>query len=61
MEAEMSLVMANQALVSVASSCHEAEQTDLLFAQAAPGKLIYDPFVGTGSMVYVSITVAANA
>lgn len=35
MEAEMSLLMANQAL-------------------AAPGKLIYDPFVGTGSMLYTA-------
>lgn len=34
MEAEMSLLMANQ-------------------AQSAPSKLIYDPFVGTGSMLYV--------
>ncbi|KAG8902874.1 hypothetical protein FRB99_004002 [Tulasnella sp. 403] len=33
MEAEMSLIMANQ-------------------ARAAPGKLIYDPFVGTGSLLY---------
>ncbi|KAG8997661.1 hypothetical protein FRB93_014021 [Tulasnella sp. JGI-2019a] len=33
MEAEMSLLMANQ-------------------AQCAPGKTIYDPFVGTGSMLY---------
>jgi len=35
MEAEISLLMANQAL-------------------AAPGKLIYDPFVGTGSLLYVT-------
>ncbi|KAF8608623.1 tRNA guanosine-2'-O-methyltransferase [Ceratobasidium sp. AG-I] len=35
MEAEMSLLMANQAL-------------------AAPGKLVYDPFVGTGSMLYTA-------
>ncbi|KAJ3549722.1 hypothetical protein NM688_g5150 [Phlebia brevispora] len=35
MEAEISLLMANQTL-------------------AAPGKLIYDPFVGTGSMVYTT-------
>jgi tRNA (guanine10-N2)-methyltransferase len=35
MEAEMSLIMANQ-------------------AKAAPGKLLYDPFVGTGSMLYTS-------
>jgi tRNA (guanine10-N2)-methyltransferase len=35
MEAEVSLLMANQAL-------------------AAPGKLLYDPFMGTGSMAYVS-------
>ncbi|CDO69224.1 hypothetical protein BN946_scf185042.g126 [Trametes cinnabarina] len=34
MEAEMSLLMANQTL-------------------AAPGKLVYDPFAGTGSMAYV--------
>jgi len=33
MEAEISLIMANQAL-------------------AAPGKVIYDPFMGTGSMAY---------
>lgn len=25
-------------------------------AQASPGKLIYDPFIGTGSMAYVSIS-----
>ncbi|KAL6310395.1 tRNA guanosine-2'-O-methyltransferase [Sparassis latifolia] len=35
MEAEMSLLMANQTL-------------------ASPGKLIYDPFVGTGSMTYTT-------
>lgn len=35
MDAEVSLLMANQAL-------------------AAPGKLIYDPFVGTGSMLYTA-------
>lgn len=35
MEAEMSLLMANQ-------------------AKASPGKLCYDPFVGTGSMLYTS-------
>lgn len=34
MEAEVSLLMANQAL-------------------AAPGKIMYDPFAGTGSMLYV--------
>ena len=33
MDAELSLIMANQ-------------------AQAAPGKLIYDPFVGTGSFLF---------
>ncbi|KAG8963016.1 hypothetical protein FRC03_003512 [Tulasnella sp. 419] len=35
MEAEMSLLMANQ-------------------AKAAPGKFVYDPFAGTGSMLYTS-------
>ncbi|KAG8780523.1 hypothetical protein FRC12_022899 [Ceratobasidium sp. 428] len=35
MEAEISLLMANQTL-------------------AAPGKLVYDPFVGTGSMLYTA-------
>ncbi|KAF8325243.1 tRNA guanosine-2'-O-methyltransferase [Cantharellus anzutake] len=35
MEAEISLLMANQ-------------------AQATPGKMIYDPFVGTGSMLYTA-------
>ncbi|EGO25641.1 hypothetical protein SERLADRAFT_387939 [Serpula lacrymans var. lacrymans S7.9] len=35
MEAEISLLMANQ-------------------AQASPSKLVYDPFIGTGSMAYVS-------
>ncbi|KAF9241534.1 tRNA guanosine-2'-O-methyltransferase [Melanogaster broomeanus] len=35
MEAEISLLMANQ-------------------AQAAPGKLMYDPFIGTGSMAYTT-------
>lgn len=35
MEAELSLIMANQAKVS-------------------PGKFVYDPFVGTGSMLYTS-------
>lgn len=35
MEAEISLLMANQ-------------------TQAAPGKLIYDPFIGTGSMAYTT-------
>ncbi|KAL4078428.1 S-adenosyl-L-methionine-dependent methyltransferase [Scleroderma yunnanense] len=35
MEAEISLLMANQ-------------------TQAAPGKLVYDPFIGTGSMAYTT-------
>lgn len=36
MEAEISLLMANQTL-------------------ASPGKLMYDPFMGTGSMAYVGL------
>ncbi|KAI0665934.1 tRNA guanosine-2'-O-methyltransferase [Trametes maxima] len=40
MEAEMSLLMANQTL-------------------AAPGKLIYDPFAGTGSMAYTTANFGA--
>ena len=50
MEAEISLLMANQTLVSpairsTAPSSHRR--------QASSGKLMYDPFMGTGSMAYV--------
>ncbi|KAF8135476.1 tRNA guanosine-2'-O-methyltransferase [Boletus edulis] len=41
MEAEMSLLMANQ-------------------TQAAPGKLMYDPFIGTGSMAYTTAYFGAH-
>lgn len=52
MEAEISLLMANQSLVWFCSieSYHEI---DIKLGQASPNKLIYDPFVGTGSMIYV--------
>ncbi|KIK90791.1 hypothetical protein PAXRUDRAFT_663332 [Paxillus rubicundulus Ve08.2h10] len=41
MEAEISLLMANQ-------------------TQAAPGKLVYDPFIGTGSMAYTTAYFGAH-
>ncbi|CAE6438525.1 unnamed protein product [Rhizoctonia solani] len=44
MEAEVSLLMANQTLLTNIFS----------YSQATPGKLIYDPFVGTGSMLYTA-------
>jgi tRNA (guanine10-N2)-methyltransferase len=49
MEAEMSFLMAGQALVG-------DRNPQFIRAgaknQPAPGKLMYDPFVGTGSMLY---------
>jgi tRNA (guanine10-N2)-methyltransferase len=45
MEAEMGFLMAGQALVSD-QPLHYANQ------QPAPGKIIYDPFAGTGSLLY---------
>lgn len=54
MEAEISLLMANQTLVNtlLLSSISTLTKT----SKASPGKLIYDPFVGTGSMAYVRET-----
>lgn len=55
MESQISLLMANQTLVrtKLASIC-QALATSVKIQQASPGKLIYDPFIGTGSMAYVS-------
>lgn len=53
MEAEISLLMANQTLVRSFFS-FPLEKLYEMNLQAAPGKLIYDPFIGTGSMAYVS-------
>src|SRR5712691_10133157 len=56
MEAEVSLLMANQTLVrryGYISSSHSISFHTRATWQASPGKLIYDPFVGTGSMAYV--------
>jgi hypothetical protein len=55
MEAEISLLMANQTLVSIAPLLplrHRWMMTRRT-TKASPGKLIYDPFIGTGSMAYV--------
>ncbi|KAG8812167.1 hypothetical protein FRC17_002165 [Serendipita sp. 399] len=53
MDAEISLLMANQALV-----CDSLRVESLYLPprlrKASSGKLVYDPFVGTGSMLYVS-------
>ena len=52
MEAEISLLMANQAQVS--GDVFKADIANFtIILQAVPGKLIYDPFAGTGSMLYV--------
>lgn len=50
MDAQLSLLMANQALVR---SKRRSSVTLWICSQASPGKLMYDPFVGTGSMAYV--------
>lgn len=54
MEAEISLLMANQTLVRPAQIV-ATRNRDSALLQAAPGTLLYDPFMGTGSMAYVSI------
>jgi tRNA (guanine10-N2)-methyltransferase len=51
MEAEISLLMANQTLVWFLPTGYDSVKLTRL--QASPGKLIYDPFIGTGSMAYV--------
>ena len=53
MEAEISLIMANQALVRCHISQRKSHESQY-FDQAAPNKFIYDPFVGTGSTTYAS-------
>ena len=55
MESEMSLLMANQTLVreSLIGLNRIKSHTIAAFLQAASGKFIYDPFIGTGSMAYV--------
>jgi tRNA (guanine10-N2)-methyltransferase len=56
MEAEISLLMANQTLVCPLpqiATATEIKVNDL--HQAAPGKFIYDPFMGTGSTAYVRL------
>ncbi|KAJ3570013.1 hypothetical protein NP233_g4681 [Leucocoprinus birnbaumii] len=50
MEAEISLLMANQTLVRFVLKTSNARK--LTWIQASPGKWIYDPFMGTGSMAY---------
>lgn len=52
MEAEISLLMANQTQVCESPIGVVMDQ-QLTLWQAAPGKLMYDPFIGTGSMAYV--------
>lgn len=51
MEAEISLLMANQCLVSPSKQSFVLQTNFTL--QARPGSLVYDPFMGTGSMAYV--------
>lgn len=51
MESEISLLMTNQTLVSAVV---QSIRRRLQGIEAAPGKLIYDPFMGTGSMAYVA-------
>lgn len=53
MEAGISLLMANQTLVRVLKNF--VIQDFQQMPQAAPGKIIYDPFMGTGSMAYVCV------
>ena len=55
MEAEISLLMANQTLVRHActTNMERINCSRLWDTQASPGKLVYDPFIGTGSMAYV--------
>lgn len=50
MESEISLLMANQTLVPPLNALDVKHAND---CQASPGKFIYDPFMGTGSMAYV--------
>lgn len=50
MESEISLLMANQTLVPPLNALDMKHPDD---CQASPGKFIYDPFMGTGSMAYV--------
>jgi tRNA G10 N-methylase Trm11 len=45
----MGFLMAVQTLVGLLQNLARGEQ---LTAQPAPGKVIYDPFVGTGSLLY---------
>ena len=52
MESEISLLMANQTLVRFSYPLPVSLAYTLI--QASPGKFIYDPFMGTGSMAYVS-------
>jgi hypothetical protein len=58
MEAEISLLMANQALVSRFRLVVPIDRGSA-FIQAAPGKLIYDPFVS--AQVYIWQLLAAHA
>lgn len=55
MEAEISLLMANQTLVCHACTINIVRRnfSHPWDTQASPGKLVYDPFIGTGSMAYV--------
>jgi hypothetical protein len=56
MESEISLLMANQTLVNFFSAQPYFPYPLFIvpLLQASPGKLLYDPFMGTGSMAYVS-------
>lgn len=53
MESEMGFLTAIQAMVGDPKisylSCHL-----LTYSQPAPGKIIYDPFAGTGSLLYAA-------
>lgn len=51
----MSLLMANQALVRIfIQSLYLLNISSHFVLKASSGKVIYDPFIGTGSMAYVS-------
>lgn len=53
MDAQVSLLMANQALVSCLLFPNMAACVYAYF-KARPGTLMYDPFAGTGSMLYTA-------
>lgn len=62
MESGMSLVQAAMALVRVVLSMDVGLGTELepFFPQAGPGKLVYDPFAGTGSLLLAAAAFGAH-